>query len=185
MPAQYMSPMNPNISYTTSPHTHGSSQWAPPNANLFQQNSTLSPNHMAVPQAPSSSFSLQSPQAFGGGGPQVSGQPRVARSQGSNLTAAAAAAAAVVAAATATAHATATLTLKSGDLYEQPHSYDNNMHPPPPQPPPSHPPTSHPLPPHSLPPSQPVYSGPQQVWGVGGEEEGGRKKRGLGKGVRE
>ena len=110
-PGQYLSQVNNphanNVSYTTSPHALGSAQWAPPNANLFPQNSGI-PNHVGVP--PNAAFPEQQPV-----GPRFKGVVGgEQRSQGSNLSAAAAAAAAVMAAATATAHATATLTLKPG-----------------------------------------------------------------------
>ena len=118
-PGHYMTPMNhphPNsVSYTTSPHALGSAQWAPPNANLFPQNTGL-PNHiMAVPHPggggapPNAAFH----DPHGGRFKPVPGGDQRGP-QGSNLSAAAAAAAAVMAAATATAHATATLTLKPG-----------------------------------------------------------------------
>ncbi|CAI8037820.1 Zinc finger MIZ domain-containing protein 1 [Geodia barretti] len=54
-PGHFVTPMNhphPNsVSYTTSPHALGSAQWAPPNANLFPQNSGL-PNHIGPPHPP-------------------------------------------------------------------------------------------------------------------------------------
>ena len=133
-PGHFVTPMNhphPNsVSYTTSPHALGSAQWAPPNANLFPQNSGL-PNHIGPPHPPGGmppNATFSDPHAGGArfrttvpGGDQ--------RSQGSNLSAAAAAAAAVMAAATATAHATATLTLKPG-VQSQGFPPDNGGPPP-------------------------------------------------------
>ena len=136
-PGQFMSPMNQpsSVSYTTSPHALGSAQWAPPNANLFPQNSVAVQEQMSLalqkPRGPpNATFPNQQPsgaQVFGAGGPGVPAADP-ARSQGSNLSAAAAAAAAVVAAATATAHATATLTLKPS----HPQGFDGGGPPPPP-----------------------------------------------------
>lgn len=119
---QFLSPMNHpnNVSYTTSPHALGSSQWAPPNANLFSQNSAAAQSLHKGAVPPNAAYAnQQGGPAFDGGS---AGDPT--RSQGSNLSAAAAAAAAVMAAATATAHATATLTLKPSEVRMQPQGFD-------------------------------------------------------------
>ena len=128
-PGHFMTPMNhpnPNsVSYTTSPHALGSAQWAPPNANLFPQNSVL-PNHIGAGEMPPNA-TFSDPHGAGARFRTVPGGDQ--RSQGSNLSAAAAAAAAVMAAATATAHATATLTLKPG-VQSQGFPPDNGGPPP-------------------------------------------------------
>lgn len=153
---QFFSPMNHpnNVSYTTSPHALGSSQWAPPNANLFSQ-SNAGQSHPALHKGaavpPNAAYpNQQGGPAFDGGG---AGDP--ARSQGSNLSAAAAAAAAVMAAATATAHATATLTLKPGEVRMQPQGFDGVGSTPPGPP-------LHIHPPQSTPPQQQQHPQTQQ-----------------------